>query len=105
MRLRVSAIVRRRSTLDSSFLGRQGVGRGHPTRLTSRLMRGEKFTEFFRMNESQCANCATRKSTVRYEERHKGNGTFFARGGPRNPRPSTSDTPHTDHMRTFPVIL
>ena len=40
MRLHASVIVRRRSTLDSSFLGRRGVGRGHPTRLTSRLMRG-----------------------------------------------------------------
>jgi len=45
MQLRVSVIVRRRSRLDSSFLGRQGVGRGHPTRLTSCLMRGEKLTD------------------------------------------------------------
>ena len=42
--LHASVIVRRRSTLDSSFLGHRGVGRGgHPTRLTSCLMR-EKFT-------------------------------------------------------------
>lgn len=82
MRLHASVIARRRSTLDSSFLGRRGVGRGHPTLLTSRLMREVHDRTFcvFRTNEFAVCKCATctRKSTVRYENdtKENGNGTF-----------------------------
>ena len=58
MQHHASVIVRRRSTLDSSFPGRQGVGHGHPTRLTSCLMREvhDRNLRFPGINELQRAD-------------------------------------------------
>ena len=82
MRLHASVIVRRRSTLDSSFLGRRGVGRGHPTRLTSRLMRGvhDRTFAFSGRTSLQCANVqrarVNARSGTRTTQRKIGNGAF-----------------------------